>query len=142
MGYDEDKALEAAKEYLIKREAIYMEAVSNGYSATDEEVWEYLDTLKETINSAENSEDIISVIEQFDSEEDFWNYEFIVYKKDLPAQNYISDMEDNYDNNALRTKSSVTDAASDAKSAESWEIYFETLKDGLEEKYEDEIVFE
>ncbi|MCR5785051.1 MAG: hypothetical protein K6G40_05340 [Eubacterium sp.] len=136
MGYEENEALDAAKEYLLKREALYMEAVSNGYSASDEEVWEYLDELKETVKNADNSADVYAVIEQFDSEEDFWNYEFIVYKKDLPAQNYVSDMENSYGDTA--SNKDLTENQSDT----TWETYFENLKDELQEKYEDKIVFE
>ena len=66
---------------------------------TDSEVEAYLEELKQTLYHADNSEDAMAVMEQFDSEEDYWKYEFEVYKKDLPiikyreAQNHIIEKE-------------------------------------------------
>ena len=60
---------------------------------TDQEVYDYLEKLKVFIEQSDNKEDAMAIIEQFDSEEDYWNYEFEVYKKDLPIQKYMAAKE-------------------------------------------------
>lgn len=94
-GMSEEEAKEQAIAYLKERDQLYEEAVKAGYDVTDSEVEAYLEELKQTLYHADNSEDAMAVMEQFDSEEDYWKYEFEVYKKDLPiikyreAQNHI-----------------------------------------------------
>lgn len=98
-GMSEEEAKEQAITYLNEREQLYEEAVKAGYDVTDSEVEAYLEELKQTLYRADNSEDVMAVMEQFDSEEDYWKYEFEVYKKDLPiikyreAQNHIIEKE-------------------------------------------------
>ena len=98
-GMSEEEAKEQAIDYLKERDQLYEEAVKAGYDVTDSEVEAYLEELKQTFYHADNSEDAMAVMEQFDSEEDYWKYEFEVYKKDLPiikyreAQNHIIEKE-------------------------------------------------
>lgn len=98
-GMSEEEAKEQAIVYLKERDQLYEEAVKAGYDVTDSEVEAYLEELKQTFYHADNSEDAMAVMEQFDSEEDYWKYEFEVYKKDLPiikyreAQNHIIEKE-------------------------------------------------
>ena len=92
-GMDEENAHKRAAEYVEKRETLYQEAVSNGYDVTDQEVWDYLEELKVIINQADNREDALKAMGQFESEEAYWEYEFTVYKINLPIQNYVRDME-------------------------------------------------
>ncbi len=98
-GMSEEEAKEQAITYLKERDQLYEEAVKAGYDVTDSEVEAYLEELKQTLYHADNSEDVMAVMEQFDSEEDYWKYEFEVYKKDLPiikyreAQNHIIEKE-------------------------------------------------
>ena len=98
-GMSEEEAKEQAIDYLKERDQLYEEAVKAGYDVTDSEVEAYLEELKQTLYHADNSEDVMAVMEQFDSEEDYWKYEFEVYKKDLPiikyreAQNHIIEKE-------------------------------------------------
>ena len=98
-GMSEEEAKEQAIAYLKERDQLYEEAVKAGYDVTDSEVEAYLEELKQTLYHADNSEDVMAVMEQFDSEEDYWKYEFEVYKKDLPiikyreAQNHIIEKE-------------------------------------------------
>lgn len=98
-GMSEEEAKEQAIAYLKERDQLYEEAVKAGYDVTDSEVEAYLEELKQTFYHADNSEDAMTVMEQFDSEEDYWKYEFEVYKKDLPiikyreAQNHIIEKE-------------------------------------------------
>ena len=87
-GMSEEEAKEQAIAYLKERDQLYEEAVKAGYDVTDSEVEAYLEELKQTFYHADNSEDAMAVMEQFDSEEDYWKYEFEVYKKDLPIIKY------------------------------------------------------
>jgi len=59
-----------------------------------------------------------TIMEQFDSEEDYWNYEFTVYQKNLPIQNYVHDLEQEY-------------LAQQENPEISWETHFEKLKETL-----------
>ena len=95
-GMDREQAREEAIKYAMKREALYEEAINNGYTVTDEEVRAYLEELKEAINSADNKEDALQVIKAFDSEKKYWDFEFEVYKKDLPIQKYVESLEAMY----------------------------------------------
>lgn len=88
-GLSEEKAQEKAVSYVQERDALYQEAIEHGYTVTDEEVWEYLEQLKGTIADAENGEEAQLIMDQFDSEEDYWNYEFYVYQKNLPIEKYV-----------------------------------------------------
>ena len=131
-GMDPQKAKETAVEYVAQREALYHTAIENGYAVTDEEVWDYLEELKATIQNADNREDALAVIDQFDTEEDYWNYEFTVYQKNLPIQNYVKDLEQNF-----MQSSTYSNAPAD-QTEEAWQEYFNQLKDSyvLEEDYE------
>lgn len=92
-GMNEHDAREKAEKYVLEREAMYQKAMEAGYGVTEQEIYDYLNELKELMGSAENKEDIRKVIEQFDSEEEYWNYQFEVYKKNLPIQNYVQDLK-------------------------------------------------
>lgn len=99
-GMSSDEAEKEAVEYLKKFEAIYAEAIEKGYSVTDKEVEEYLNTMRNSLSGSEIDEETKkeyeAMLEQFDSEEDYWNYQKIIYRKELPIQNYVSDLEEQY----------------------------------------------
>ena len=99
-GMRSDEAEKEAVEYLKKFEAIYAEAIEKGYSVTDKEVEEYLNTMRNFLAGSEIDEETKkeyeAMLEQFDSEEDYWNYQKIIYRKELPIQNYVSDLEEQY----------------------------------------------
>ncbi len=93
-GYDEEEAKSKAKEYLMEREELYQKAVDAGYSVTDEEVEEYLDSLKELIYSSENGEEQLAIsMNYFENEDEYWDYEYLVYQKNLVIQKYNKDMD-------------------------------------------------
>ena len=114
-GMEDAAALDRAETYMYEREAMYHLATEKGYQATDEQVRAYLEELKKTANSAANKDDVFALIDQFDSEEAYWDYQFEVYKKNLPIQNYVQDLKRQY----------VTDAANPE---EAWDDHFEALK--------------
>ncbi|MEG0962993.1 MAG: hypothetical protein RSF88_09065 [Lachnospiraceae bacterium] len=123
-GLEEQDAEEQAVKYVFEREALYQEAIKNGYAVTEEEVWDYLEELKEVLKGVDNSADVMAVMSQFDSEEDYWNYEFKVYQKNLPIQNYVHDLEQTY-----KETSTYSDDASGGE--EAWQQYFEQMKSDL-----------
>lgn len=92
-GMNQEDARKQAVLYVEEREALYQQAIEAGYTVTDQEVYDYLEKLKVFIEQSDNKEDAMAIIEQFDSEEDYWNYEFEVYKKDLPIQKYMAAKE-------------------------------------------------
>ena len=126
-GMDEKKAREEAIKYAMKREALYKEAIHNGYTVTDEEVRAYLEELKEVINSADNKEDAYAVIKAFDSEKEYWDFEFEVYKKDLPIQNYVRSLEVMYKAKDARLREQTN-------YAEDFNSFFEKYKEKLAEE--------
>ena len=127
-GMDEQIARETAVQYVKEREALYQAAIEKGYSVTDEEVWDYIEELKEIINFADNKEDALAIMNQFDSEEDYWNYEFSVYQKNLPIQNYVHDIEQMF-----MQRSTYADKGPNDIELE-WQQYFEQMKADLVDK--------
>ena len=85
---------------------------------TDEQVQAYIEDMKLQLESVDNSEDIQDVIDQFDSEDDYW-----AYHKQLPIQNYVSALNDEYNEKAVDSSSE--------EAQEEWDTYFENLKDKL-----------
>lgn len=134
-GLDEEEANIKAIEYCKEREALYQAAIQNGYTVTDEEVWEYLDQLKEVLKGASNKDDAMSIINQFDSEDDYWNYEFTVYQKNLPIQNYVADLEKNYfkDSNISNDSISSNKGSQNSTDSESGDLEYDS---GKEEKWQ------
>ena len=114
----EASAKKEAVKYMAEREALYQEALAQGFTVTDEEVWDYLEHFKEELHEYQNSDMVDTIMEQFDSEEDYWNYEFTVYQKNLPIQNYVHDLEQEY-------------LAQQENPEISWETHFEKLKETL-----------
>lgn len=95
-GMNKDAAREKAIAYVKEREALYEEAIRNGYSVTEDEIWNYLEELKEDINNADNKEDVYEVMNSFGSEQEYWNYEFGIYQKNLPIQKYVDSLQAQY----------------------------------------------
>ena len=117
------QAAKDADKEIKQYNALYAAAVKNGYSVTDEQVQAYIEDMKLQLESVDNSEDIQDVIDQFDSEDDYWAYEFTVYQKQLPIQNYVSALNDEYNEKAVDSSSE--------EAQEEWDTYFENLKDKL-----------
>lgn len=95
-GMSEEKARKAAEEYMLEYEAMYVKAMKAGFQVTEEEVHAYLKDLKEFLKTADNQDEIHAVISQFDTEEDYWDYQFEVYKKSLPIQKYTAYLEKSF----------------------------------------------
>ena len=126
-GVSEKKAHIEAIKYVEEEQALYVKAIAEGYDVNEKEIDEYVDNMKDTVNSADNKEDIKKVIDEFDSEDDFWDYQRIVAKTDLPIINYTKALEKQY------RKEHVNDEDVD----EGWNKEYESIKSKLvkEQKY-------
>ncbi|OUP50383.1 hypothetical protein [Lachnoclostridium sp. An181] len=122
-GISEQDAELQAKEYVFEREALFQDAIKHGYTVTDDEIWAYLDELKQFIETADNKEDVEKAIQQFENEDAYWQFEFEVYKKDLPIQKYVESLEKEFKENQS--------LSGDADVENSWSEHFENLKEDL-----------
>lgn len=123
-GYDREQAQHLAEEYVNESNAIYRKALDEGYSVTEEDVASYVEWLKDMYhNDPELNEDskkqMETIINSFKNEEDYWEYLRGVYRKSLPSQNYIEDLQNDF-----------FTSHPDASYAE-WETYFEDWKNQL-----------
>lgn len=88
-GQSDREAEQAAIKYVEEYNALYVDAVNNGFDVTEQEVDKYITDLKTMAKQAENSEDVKKVISQFKSEDEYWDYQKIVCQKQLPIQKYV-----------------------------------------------------
>ena len=132
-GMNQEDARKQAVLYVEEREALYQQAIEAGYTVTDQEVYDYLEKLKVFIKQSDNKEDAMAIIEQFDSEEDYWNYEFEVQKKDLPIQKYMAAKEKEF-------KEVAPQAKSINEIEEEWQDYYEQIKAQAVENEEFKVV--
>lgn len=124
---DKNTAEEKADRYVKEREALYAAAVEAGYTATEEEIHDYLDNLKKTIETVDNKDEVMAVMESFPSEEEYWEYEFTVYSKNLPIEKYVQDLKEDYlKENGLDKETSESEI--------SWQEHFKNVKRELVEK--------
>ena len=93
-GQSEKEAEKTALKYIEEYNAMYVEAVNNGFNVTEKEVDEYISALKTTMKQAANASDVEKIIAQFESEEEYWEFEKMVYQKQLPVQKYVATLED------------------------------------------------
>ena len=135
--HTESTAREKAIKYMLERDATYQKAISEGYSVTDEEVWAYLDELKEIINGATNKDEAQALINQFDSEEEYWQHEFEVYKINLPIEKYLNSVKQDYLNNAATIYS---ESEHETEHLNSCNEYLQNLQSDLAEKEDYEIM--
>lgn len=133
-GFDEDKAREAAYEDLKKQEALYQKACQLGYSVTDAEIQKQIADYKNIVKTAENRNEILQVISQFDSEEAFWEYEARVFSRDMISQKYVADLEKKFaENNQHKDMNDYNNA---------WKDYYSKFREQLAEEENFQIVNE
>lgn len=122
-GLSEEESLKTAVSYLKKREALYQEAEKNGFTVTEQEVKDYLQELKTQLYESENQDEVLAVIEGFGSEEEYWEYELSVYRKNLPIVKYAEDVHKR-----------ISAKKGRPLSQEEWMEYYEQLKNTLVEQ--------
>lgn len=126
-GLTKENAKKEAVKYTLEREVLYQAAVENGFTATKEEIYDYLYKLKNTIETSNNKDDAEAVIAQFDTPEDYWNFEYLVYEKNIPIEKYRKELEKEYKKSQTHKK-------------ESWDEYFQQVKDDLVKKENFQII--
>ena len=126
-GDTEKEAKQKAIDYVEEENALYVEAIKNGFDVTDEEVKEYVEELKKNIENAENKDEIMGIINAFDSEEDYWEYEYEVYQKLLPIQKYVKSLEQKYLDKHM-------DESKNQDILEDWDKEFENIKEKFVEE--------
>ena len=134
-GYEQSDAEDKAVEYMLQRDATYQRAIAAGYSVSDDEINDYLDDLKVTINDSINSEEAQALISQFGSEEGYWQHEFEVYKINLPIEKYLESLKQEYLKNSISTQSNNQEAE---ETIENYNRYIEEVQSELvkQEQYE------
>lgn len=91
-GESEADAHQLAVKDAMERNALYVAAIQNGFSVTDEEIQEWLTQLR-TMLENDTTGVYQAALDGFDSEEAYWAYEYEVYRVDLPIQNYVSSLQ-------------------------------------------------
>ena len=134
-GYEQSDAEDKAVEYMLQRDATYQRAIAAGYSVSDDEINDYLDDLKVTINDSINSEEAQALISQFGSEEEYWQHESEVYKINLPIEKYLESLKQEYLKNSISTRSNNQEAE---ETIENYNRYIEEVQSELvkQEQYE------
>ena len=120
---------------MLQRDATYQRAIAVGYSVSDDEINDYLDDLKVTINDSINSEEAQALISQFGSEEEYWQHESEVYKINLPIEKYLESLKQEYLQNSISTQSNNQEAE---ETIENYNRYIEEVQSELvkQEQYE------
>lgn len=135
-GMDKEQAKEEAVKYLKEYETLYTEATEKGYTVTETEVEEYVKEIKKSFHSeeidSESKKQIDALIQQFDTEEDYWKYEESVYEKSLPIQKFVGDLQKKY----YKENESATQ--------DDWNDFLKKYENHLisQEKYEETIINE
>lgn len=118
---------ESAEEYARERNALYVEAMKNGYSVSEEEIQQYLIELKSQLKSCLTEEEYNDICAAYGGEEEYWQYEYEVYQINLPIQNYVKDIEEEY-------KNKYDEQYSADEIEQMWGNEFERIKEKLVEE--------
>jgi len=103
-GLKEENAIKEAVKLTMEREALYEEAVAEGFNVTDDEIKAYLEELKGMMDKADNKAQVDAIIKGFGSEEKYWDFEFGIYKKDLPIIKYQKALEAQYNDKDIKLR--------------------------------------
>ena len=103
-GLKEENAIKEAVKLTMDREAVYEEAVAEGFNVTDDEIKDYVEELRGTMDKAENKVQVDAIIKGFGSEEKYWDFEFGIYKKDLPIIKYQKALETQYNDKDIKLR--------------------------------------
>lgn len=87
-GYDKAEAEKTVISYMEKYNSLYVEALKNGYYITDEEINAKIEELKKMFSESDQTDELKKLMNEFESEEAYWKYEYEVYKKSLPIEKY------------------------------------------------------
>ena len=99
-GKSDEDAKELAATYFMQYEAMYEKAIEDGYSVDNKEIEEQVEYEKTifhggTLNELSKNE-TQKIMDQFESEDAYWEFQKKVYTKQLPIQYMVSDIEKKY----------------------------------------------
>ena len=122
-GYKD--AEERAAQYLLKREALYHEALRQGYSATDEEAQEIVDSELETGKMSTNYDEFQAFLEEAElTDEAYWQAQHGLFKKELIISRYTEPIREAYaEEKGLQP--------ADNEAWEGWDEYLQKIADKL-----------
>lgn len=90
----DDNSADLAKDYLLKREAMYQIALQNGCTVTDQEVADYIDSIKTSFQKAENYDDFQAFLDGADMTiDEYWDSQYEVLKKELVVNQYVQPLQ-------------------------------------------------
>ncbi len=95
-GEDEIKAKEDALLFQKEYSALFAKAKEKGYSATNQEIDDAVEEIKELSKTPENKDVVGPIISAYPNEEAYWKYLKHVYKKQLVVQKYVADLEKSF----------------------------------------------
>ena len=131
-GYEEKEAEELAIQYVKEINVLYQEAIANGFTVTDEEIQEHLDQLKKQYETAENKDEIYAFMNKFENEQAYWDFQFEIFKKDLPIQKYNAAREQEF-----IEEQTVNDNPDEMlKAQDEWTDEFQDMKEDAIEEYD------
>lgn len=139
-GYEEKKAEKLAVQYVKEINVLYQEAIANGFTVSDQEIQEQLEQLKNQYQTAENKEEIHAFIEKFENEQAYWDFQFEMYKKDLPIQKYNAARErafiEEKQSSIEKKRAFAISPEERMKIQEEWENVFDEEKETSVKEYE------
>ncbi len=95
--YDSSESLaEEAVDNVINRKALLKTAQDAGYEVTDEELSEYIETLRESLNAAENTTEMQEYFDRFDGEDTYFEKFENTYRDNLCIRKYLDDQKQEY----------------------------------------------
>ena len=69
-------------------EGKYKRVQSHPFNVTDEEINAKIEELKKMFSESDQMDELKKLMNEFESEEAYWKYEYEVYKKSLPIEKY------------------------------------------------------
>ena len=116
-GYKDGE--ERAVQHLLKREALYHEALRRGYSATDEEAQEIVDSELENGKMSTNYDEFQAFLEEAElTDEAYWQAQHGLFKKELIISRYTEPLREAF----------VNEQGLRAGSEEAWDAWDEHLQ--------------
>ena len=94
-GRTKEEIIESATKLVVTKKSLYAEAVKSGIKVTDEEYKAYKNLVKDSMENAENKEDIQAYFDGFGGEENYWKQMKVVIMENLAIRKYMNELTQN-----------------------------------------------
>lgn len=94
-GKTKEEIIESAIKLVVTKKSLYAEAVKSGIKVTDEEYKAYKNLVKDSLENAENKEDIQAYFDGFGGEENYWKQMKVVIMENLAIRKYMNELTQN-----------------------------------------------